>query len=112
MSDTETTTPKPAEAAPAAPAAKPAENAAESARRTLRKTRVGDVISDRADKTIVVRTVTRVPHPQFGKIVKQVKKFHAHDEKNEAKVGDRVSIMETRPLSRTKRWRLVEVIKH
>ena len=80
--------------------------------RSLRKTRVGEVISDKMDKTIVVKTITRVPHPIFGKIVKQVKKFHVHDEKNEAKVGDRVSIMETRPLSRLKRWRLVEVIRH
>jgi small subunit ribosomal protein S17 len=81
-------------------------------RTSLRKTRVGEVISDKMDKTIVVKTVTRVPHPLFGKIIKQVKKFHVHDEKNEAKVGDRVSIMETRPLSRLKRWRLVEVIRH
>ncbi|CAN5680036.1 30S ribosomal protein S17 [soil metagenome] len=80
--------------------------------RNLRKTRVGEVVSDAMDKTIVVRTVTRVPHPKFGKIVKHSKKFHVHDEKNEAKVGDRVTIMETRPLSRLKRWRLVEVIKH
>ncbi|MFA7343787.1 MAG: 30S ribosomal protein S17 [Terrimicrobiaceae bacterium] len=80
--------------------------------RPLRKTRVGEVVSDAMDKTIVVRTVTRVPHPKFGKITKQVSKFHAHDEKNEAKVGDRVSIMETRPLSRQKRWRLVEILKH
>ena len=80
--------------------------------RSLRKTRVGEVISDKMDKTIVVKTVTRVPHPLFGKIIKQVKKFHVHDEKNEAKIGDRVSIMETRPLSRLKRWRLVEVIRH
>ncbi len=80
--------------------------------RALRKTRVGEVISDKMDKTVVVKTVTRVPHPKFGKIVKQVKKFHVHDEKNEAKIGDRVSIMETRPLSRLKRWRLVEVIRH
>jgi small subunit ribosomal protein S17 len=80
--------------------------------RGLRKTRVGEVISDKMDKTIVVKTVTRVPHPLFGKIVKQVKKFHVHDEKNEAKIGDRVSIAETRPLSRLKRWRLVEVIRH
>jgi small subunit ribosomal protein S17 len=83
-----------------------------SGRTSLRKTRVGEVISDKMDKTIVVKTVTRVPHPLFGKIIKQVKKFHVHDEKNEAKVGDRVSIMETRPLSRLKRWRLVEVIRH
>ena len=80
--------------------------------RNLRKTRVGEVVSDAMDKTIVVRTVTRVPHPKFGKIMKSVKKFHVHDEKNEAKVGDRVSIMETRPLSRLKRWRLVKVLKH
>ena len=80
--------------------------------RSLRKTRVGEVVSDAMDKTIVVRTVTRVPHPKFGKITKHVSKFHAHDEKNEAKIGDRVSIMETRPLSRQKRWRLVEILKH
>ena len=80
--------------------------------RSLRKTRVGEVVSDAMDKTIVVRTVTRVPHPKFGKITKHVSKFHAHDEKNEAKIGDRVSIMETRPLSRLKRWRLVEILKH
>jgi small subunit ribosomal protein S17 len=81
-------------------------------RRNLRKTRVGQVVSDSMNKTIVVRTVTRVPHQKFGKIIKHVKKFYVHDEKNEAKVGDRVSIMETRPLSRLKRWRLVEVLKH
>ena len=80
--------------------------------RSLRKTRVGEVVSDAMDKTIVVRTVTRVPHPKFGKITKHVSKFHAHDEKNEDKIGDRVSIMETRPLSRQKRWRLVEILKH
>jgi small subunit ribosomal protein S17 len=81
-------------------------------KRALRKTRVGEVVSDKMDKTIVVRTVTRVPHPKFGKIVKHIAKFHAHDEKNEAKTGDRVSITETRPLSRLKRWRLVEILKH
>jgi small subunit ribosomal protein S17 len=80
--------------------------------RGLRKTRVGEVVSDKMDKTIVVRTITRVPHPKFGKITKHITKFHAHDEKNEAKIGDRVSIKETRPLSRLKRWRLVEVLKH
>lgn len=83
-----------------------------SARRSLRKTRVGEVISDKMDKTIVVKVVTRVPHPRFRKIVKQSTKFHAHDEKNEAKIGDRVSIAECRPLSRLKRWRLVEVLSH
>lgn len=80
--------------------------------RNLRKTRVGQVVSDAMDKTIVVSTTTRVPHKKFGKIIKHVKRFHVHDEKNEAKVGDRVTIMETRPLSRLKRWRLVEIIKH
>lgn len=87
-------------------------DSAASQKRALRKTRVGEVVSASMDKTIVVRTVTRVPHPKFGKIVKHIKKFHAHDEKNEAKIGDRVSIMETRPLSKLKRWRLVEILKH
>ena len=63
-------------------------------------------------KTVVVETVTRVPHAKFGKIVKQVKKFHVHDEESKAQVGDVVRIMETRPLSKMKRWRLVEIIKH
>jgi small subunit ribosomal protein S17 len=76
-----------------------------------RKTRTGEVVSNKMDKTIVVRTVTRVPHPKFGKIVKQMKKFYVHDEKNQAKPGDTVRIMETRPLSKLKRWRLVEVLK-
>jgi small subunit ribosomal protein S17 len=80
--------------------------------RALRKVRLGEVVSNKMDKTIVVRSITRVPHPKFGKIIKHVSKFHAHDEKNEAQIGDRVSIMETRPLSKTKRWRLVEVLKH
>jgi small subunit ribosomal protein S17 len=79
--------------------------------RGSRKTRTGEVISSSMNKTIVVRTVTRVPHPKFGKIVKQIKKFYAHDEQNQAKTGDRVRIMETRPLSKLKRWRLVEVIE-
>src|SRR5207237_9981359 len=78
--------------------------------RGSRKTRTGEVVSSGMNKTIVVRTVTRVPHPKFGKIVKQMKKFYAHDEQNEAKTGDRVRIMETRPLSKLTRWRLVEGI--
>ena len=81
------------------------------ANRAVRKTRTGEVVSGSINKTIVVRTVTRVPHPKFGKIVKQMKKFYAHDEKNQAKPGDTVRIMETRPLSKLKRWRLVEVIQ-
>ena len=83
----------------------------EAPRRGARKARTGEVISSSMNKTIIVRTVTRVPHPKFGKIVKQMKKFYAHDEKNEAKVGDTVRIMETRPLSKLKRWRLAEVIQ-
>jgi small subunit ribosomal protein S17 len=82
-----------------------------SVTRLRRKTRTGQVISDRMNKTIVVRTVTRVPHARFGKIVKQMKKFYVHDEENKAKTGDTVRIMETRPLSKLKRWRLVEVLQ-
>src|SRR5437870_1156395 len=78
--------------------------------RGARKTRVGEVISDRMNKTIVVQTTNRVPHPKFGKIVKQIRQFYAHDEENKAKTGDTVRIMETRPLSKLKRWRLVEVL--
>ena len=84
--------------------------AAEKDRRPGRKTRTGQVISSSMNKTIVVRTVTRVPHAKFGKIVKQMKKFYAHDEENKARMGDTVRIMETRPLSKLKRWRLVEVM--
>jgi small subunit ribosomal protein S17 len=79
--------------------------------RAARKTRVGEVISDKMNKTIVVRTTARVPHPKFGKIVKQIRRFYAHDEENKAKTGDTVRIMETRPLSKLKRWRLVEVLQ-
>jgi small subunit ribosomal protein S17 len=82
-----------------------------SVARGSRKTRTGEVISSSMNKTIVVRTVTRVPHPKFGKIVNQAKKFYAHDEENKAKTGDMVRIMETRPLSKLKRWRLVEIIQ-
>ena len=85
---------------------------APAAARGIRKSLIGEVVSDKMDKTVVVRTVSRVPHPRFGKIIKQTAKFHAHDEKNEAKTGDKVRITETRPLSKTKRWRLVEVLKH
>jgi small subunit ribosomal protein S17 len=79
--------------------------------RGSRKTRTGEVISSGLNKTIVVRTITRVPHPKFGKIVSQLKKFYAHDEENKAKTGNIVRIMETRPLSKLKRWRLVEVLQ-
>lgn len=80
--------------------------------RNLRKERVGQVTSTKMQKTAVVETVIRVPHPKFGKIVKQIKKFYVHDEEKEAQVGDTVRISETRPLSKLKRWRLVEIIKH
>jgi len=80
--------------------------------RALRKTRVGQVVSNKASKTAVVETVTRVPHPKFGKIIKQVKRFHAHDEENKAQIGDTVRIMETRPISKLKCWRVVEILKH
>lgn len=80
--------------------------------RALRKERVGQVVSNKMAKTVVVETVTRVPHAKFGKIIKQVKRFYAHDEESSAQIGDTVRIMETRPLSKLKRWRLVEVLKH
>jgi len=79
--------------------------------RTQRKERTGEVISDKMAKTITVRVERRFQHPKFKKVVKSYKKFVAHDEKSEAKVGDRVRIQETRPLSKTKRWRLVEVVE-
>jgi small subunit ribosomal protein S17 len=78
----------------------------------VRKTRVGVVVSTKMDKTIVVEHVARVPHPKFNKIVKRSKKYYVHDEKSEATIGDRVRIVETRPLSKLKRWNLEEVITH
>jgi small subunit ribosomal protein S17 len=76
-----------------------------------RKERVGEVVSNKMTKTIVVRVERRYPHPQFKKIVTAYKKFYAHDEKAEAKIGDTVRIEETRPLSKLKRWKLVEVVE-
>jgi small subunit ribosomal protein S17 len=96
---------------PPLPPAAPAPPVPRPDTRGSRKTRTGEVISSGMSKTIVVRIVTRVPHPKFGKIVKQMKKFYAHDEENKAKPGDTVRIMETRPLSKLKRWRLVEVLQ-
>ena len=80
-------------------------------RTSRRKTRVGKVVSDKMDKTIVVAVEDRVPHPLYKKIKKRTYKLKAHDENNECGVGDRVRVMETRPLSKDKRWRLVEVIE-
>jgi small subunit ribosomal protein S17 len=79
--------------------------------RNLRKTRIGVVRGNKMDKTITVAVERRVKHPIYGKFVKKTTKFHAHDEKNECTVGDVVRIMETRPLSKSKRWRLVEVVE-
>ena len=79
--------------------------------RKIRKTKTGVVSSDKMEKTITVAVERKVKHPIYGKFVKKTTKFHAHDENNEAKPGDVVKIMETRPLSKTKRWRLVEVIE-
>ncbi|MBE6700701.1 MAG: 30S ribosomal protein S17 [Ruminococcaceae bacterium] len=79
--------------------------------RTLRKTRVGKVVSDKMDKTIVVAIETSVKHSLYNKIVRRTVKFKAHDENNECRVGDKVLIMETRPLSKDKNWRLVKIIE-
>ena len=79
--------------------------------RTSRKTRVGMVVSDKMMKTVVVSIERRVEHPVYGKMVRRTKKLKAHDEQNEAKTGDTVRIMETRPLSKDKRWRVVEIIE-
>ena len=79
--------------------------------RTLRKVRVGMVVSDKMNKTVVIAIEDNVKHPVYGKIIKHTLKVHAHDEKNECGVGDKVKIMETRPLSKTKRWRVVEIIE-
>lgn len=79
--------------------------------RNLRKTRIGKVVSDKMNKTIVVSIVDSVKHPLYKKIIKRTVKYKAHDEKNECGIGDYVKIMETRPLSKDKRWRLVEIIE-
>jgi small subunit ribosomal protein S17 len=96
----ETTTPS--SAAPPTPSA---------SQRSNRKERVGEVIANKMAKTIVVRVERRFPHRKFKKVITGYKKFYAHDEKSEAKVGDRVRIQETRPVSKTKRWRLVEIVE-
>ena len=79
--------------------------------RNLRKTRVGVVVSDKMDKTVVVAVYDNVRHPLYNKIVKKTYKLKAHDELNDAKIGDTVKVMETRPLSKDKRWRLVEIME-
>ncbi len=79
--------------------------------RNLRKERIGLVVSNKMDKSIVVAVQQKKKHPKYGKFVKKTTKFYAHDEKNECSIGDLVSIMETRPLSKTKRWRFVKIIE-
>ena len=79
--------------------------------RNLRKERIGVVVSNKMDKSIVVAVARKEKHPIYGKFVKKTTKFVAHDEKNECSIGDKVSIMETRPLSKTKNWRLVEIVE-
>ena len=88
-----------------------AETAATAAERNLRKTRTGIVLSSKMNKSIIVKTERKVIHPVYGKYLKSTTKYYAHDEKNEAGVGDIVKIMETRPLSKLKRWRLVEIVE-
>ncbi len=83
----------------------------EAMERNLRKTRVGKVVSDKMDKTAVVAIEDNIMHAKYGKVVKRTVKFKVHDEKNECNIGDKVLIMETRPLSKDKRWRLVEIIE-
>jgi small subunit ribosomal protein S17 len=85
--------------------------AAETLDRNLRKTRIGVVTSNKMTKTITVAVERKVKHPIYGKFVKKTTKFHAHDERQEASIGDLVRIMETRPMSKTKRWRLVEIVE-
>lgn len=84
---------------------------AEATTRNLRKERIGTVTSNKMAKTITVAVERKVKHPIYGKFIKKTTRFHAHDEKNEASIGDTVRIAETRPLSKTKRWRLVEIVE-
>ena len=87
------------------------ETAETTVKRNLRKERVGIIVSDKMDKSIIVAVERKVKHPMYGKFVKKTSKFVAHDEKNECKMGDTVKIEETRPLSKTKNWRLVEILE-
>lgn len=83
----------------------------QTAERNLRKERIGEVVSTKMNRTIVVRVERRFAHPRFRKVVRQFKKYYAHDEKNEANVGDKVKIAEVRPMSKLKRWRLKEIVR-
>jgi small subunit ribosomal protein S17 len=88
------------------------EEATSEKKQGLRKTRVGVVVSDKMDKTIIVEVMRRVPHPRFKKIIKRSTKFHAHDEKGEAVEGDKVEIIECRPISKNKNWKLTRILSH
>ena len=88
-----------------------AETAETTVNRAARKTRIGLVVSDKMEKTVVVSIERRVQHPVYGKMVRRTKRLKAHDEKNDAKTGDTVRIMETRPMSKDKRWRVVEIVE-
>ena len=87
------------------------QDTAQTLNRTSRKMRIGTVVSDKMDKTVVVSIERRVQHPVYGKMIRRTKRLKAHDENNDAKKGDTVRIMETRPLSKDKRWRLVEIVE-
>ncbi len=106
----ETTPSTTAENAPAESTAT-ATDATESTERSSRKTREGTVVSDSMDRTAVIAVVDRVRHPRYNKFVQRTKKLYAHDETNDANVGDKVRVMETRPLSKSKRWRIVEILE-
>ncbi len=107
--DAASATPKPASGAPAS--SRTASEASEQARRHVRKAREGVVVSSKPDKTVVVAVIERVRHPKYNKFVLQTKKLYAHDETNDVNVGDKVRVMETRPLSKLKRWRVTDVLE-
>jgi small subunit ribosomal protein S17 len=94
----------------ARPAGKPVEPAADAGR-SARKVREGNVVSDKMDKTVVVAVIERIRHPKYGKFMMRTKKLYVHDDANDAHVGDKVRVMETRPMSKNKRWRVVEVLE-
>lgn len=98
-------------AVPMAAVAEPAEGEASTSRQKFRKTREGLVVSDRMDKTVVVAVEDRVKHPKYGKVIRRTNKLKAHDEANACGVGDRVLLMETRPLSATKHWRVMQILE-
>ena len=109
--EAETSAPPPAAAVPPAATVAPEREPAAPEGRAARKVREGVVVSDKMDKTVVVAVIERVRHPKYGKFVQRTKKLYAHDEAAGAGVGDRVRLMETRPLSKLKRWRVVEVLE-